>query len=122
MVGALLFVLAGAPAIAGLGCLMARGSGYSAALNLTASIVVFAVAVPLTVTSGGGPHHYWDDYIVFDAAGAWVVLCAAIVYLLSSIYAVGYMRLLGEDDRLPAFYALFAGFALVILVSPLSRW
>ncbi len=49
--------------------------------------------------------------------GAWVILCTAIVYLLASIYAVGYMRLLGEDERLWGFYALFAGFALTILLS-----
>ena len=39
------------------------------------------------------------------------LLCTAIVYFLASIYAVGYMRLLGEDERLSQFYALFAGFA-----------
>ena len=49
--------------------------------------------------------------------GAWVILCTAIVYLLASIYSIGYMRLLGEDDRLWGFYALFAGFALTILLS-----
>ncbi len=120
MIGALLLVLVAAPALAALGCLMAR-PGRAAALNLAAGIVVFAVAVPLAMLSDGGPHRYWGDYIVFDAAGAWVVLCAAIVYLLSSIYAVGYMRLVGEDQRLPSFYALFAGFALAILVAPLMN-
>jgi len=121
MIGALLLVLAVAPAAAALGCTASRGPGQAAALNLAAAIVVFAVAVPLAVLSRGGPYRYWGGYIVFDLAGAWVVLCAAIVYLLSSIYAIGYMRLLGEDERLPSFYALFAGFALTILVSPLMN-
>ena len=121
MVGALLLLLTGAPALTIFGCLVSRGPRAAAMLNLAAGIVAFAVAVPLTVMSGGGPFRYWDDYIVFDTAGAWVVLCAAIVYLLSSIYAVGYMRLLDEDARLPAFYALFAGFALAILVSSLMN-
>ena len=49
--------------------------------------------------------------------GAWVILCTAIVYLLASIYSIGYMRLLGEDERLWGFYALFSGFALTILIS-----
>ena len=46
-----------------------------------------------------------------------MILCTAIVYLLASIYSIGYMRLLGEDNRLWGFYALFAGFALTILLS-----
>jgi hydrogenase-4 component F len=121
MAGAFLLLLTAAPAAAILGCLVARSPAGAAMINLAASIVVFAIAAPLTVISSGGPHRYWGDYVVFDSAGAWVILCAAIVYLLSSIYAVGYMRLLGEDDRLPAFYALFASFALAILVSPLMN-
>ena len=46
-----------------------------------------------------------------------MILCTAIVYLLASIYSIGYMRLLGEDERLWIFYALFSGFALTILFS-----
>jgi hydrogenase-4 component F len=118
MGGALLLVLVLAPALAVLGCLLARPRA-AAMLNLGAGVVVFIAAVPLTVLSGGGPHRYWGDMIILDAPGAWVVLCAAVVYLLSSIYAIGYMPLLGEDQRLPSFYALFAGFALTILISPL---
>ena len=38
-----------------------------------------------------------------------------IVYMLSSIYAVGYMRLLNEEERLPLFYGLFSGFAFTML-------
>ena len=38
------------------------------------------------------------------------ILCTAIVYFLASIYAVGYMRLLSEDDRLLRFYALVRRF------------
>ncbi len=120
MIGALLLLLVAAPALAILGCIAARPH-QAAMLNLAASIVVFAVAVPLTVLSSGGLHYYWGHTVVLDALGAWVVLCAAIVYLLSSIYAVGYMRLVGEDERLPSFYALFAGFALAILISPLMN-
>ena len=83
-------------------------------LNLGAAVVSFAAAIPLTVLSADGPHRYWANYILIDMLGAWVALCAAIVYLLASIYAVGYMRLLGEDAKLWGFYALFALFALTI--------
>ena len=56
--------------------------------------------------------------MVVDMPGAWVTLCTAVVYLLASIYAVGYMRLLeGEGDKLWSFYALFSGFALTVLLS-----
>ena len=44
-----------------------------------------------------------------------MILCVSIVYTLASIYAVGYMRLLDEDERLPRFYALFSGFAFTML-------
>ena len=64
---------------------------------------------------------YWGDYVIIDRMSAWVVLCTAIVYLLASIYAVGYMRLLKEDDRLFRFYALFAGFGLTTLAGPLMN-
>ena len=69
-------------------------------LNLAASLVVFAAAIPLTVLSANGPYHYLGEYVVVDMTGAWVMLCTAIVYLLASIYSIGYMRLLDEDDRL----------------------
>ena len=73
--------------------------------------------VPLAVLSASGPYLLSGRYVVVDMTGAWVILCTAIVYLLASIYSIGYMRLLGEDERLWGFYALFSGFALTILVS-----
>ena len=53
--------------------------------------------------------------------GAWVLLCTGIVYLLASIYAIGYMRMLDEHERLPHFYTLFALFALTMLLAPLMN-
>jgi hydrogenase-4 component F len=121
MAGALLAALVLAPGIAILGSLLLRRARIAEGLNLLGSIVVFAAAVPLTVLSRNGPYFYWGGTILLDAPGAWVILCAAIVYLLASIYAVGYMRLIGEEERLPRFYALFAGFALTILASALMN-
>jgi len=44
----------------------------------------------------------------------------AAVYLLASMYAIGYMRTREDGDRrLSVFYALFAGFALTMLFAPL---
>jgi hydrogenase-4 component F len=117
MAGELLIVMLLAPAIASALCLLVRSPRLAEIVNLAASLVVFATTVPLTVTSASGPYHYVSGYVVIDMTGAWVILCTAIVYLLASIYSIGYMRLLGEDDRLWGFYALFSGFALTILLS-----
>jgi hydrogenase-4 component F len=118
MAGALLLAMLIAPAAAAIGCLLVRTPGRPEKLNLAASIVVFVTAVSLAVLSGSGPYRYWDNYLVVDMAGAWVAVCTAIVYLLASIYAVGYMRLLAEEaEKLWSFYALFSGFALTILLT-----
>ena len=58
---------------------------------------------------------YYTVISAIEPLSAWVLLCTGIVYLLASIYAVGYMRMLGEQDRLPRFYMLFATFALTML-------
>ena len=117
MTGALLLVIMIAPAFSAVGCILVRTPRVAEGLNLGASLVVFVTAIPLTVLSSGGPFYYLSDYIVIDLTGTWVILCTGIVYLLASIYSIGYMRLLGEDERLWGFYALFSGFALTILLS-----
>ena len=122
MVGSLLLALVIAPAAAALGCLAFHKRSIAEKLNLAASIIVVVAAIPLAVLSASGPYRFWDDYIVVDMPGAWVTLCTAIVYLLASIYAVGYMRLLKEEEeKLWSFYALFAGFALAVLVSTIMN-
>ncbi|MHB1514262.1 MAG: proton-conducting transporter transmembrane domain-containing protein [Acidiferrobacteraceae bacterium] len=121
MRGCLLLILTFSPVLAIIGSLVARRPRVAEYLNLAASIVVALAALPLPFLSLGGPHLYWDGYVLLDPPGAWVLLCVAIVYLLSSIYAVGYMRLLDEEPRLYVFYALFAGFALTMLAAPLMN-
>ncbi|MGH7094653.1 MAG: proton-conducting transporter membrane subunit, partial [Stellaceae bacterium] len=83
--------------------------------------VAFAGALPLPFLIGGRELLFWDDYVLLDRTGAWVILCTAIVYFLASIYAIGYMRLLREERRLYFFYALFAGFGLTTLIGPLMN-
>ncbi|WP_150291043.1 proton-conducting transporter membrane subunit [Sphingobium estronivorans] len=119
--GTLIVLLLLCPAIAVAGSLAGRSPRLAEAINLLASIGSFAVAVALVWRATPEPVIYGRSYIALDALGAWVILCAAIVYLLSSIYAIGYMRMLDEDERLPGFYALFAGFALTIFVGPLMN-
>jgi hydrogenase-4 component F len=121
MVGALLLAVALAPTVAIALVLLARRPELSPWLNLAASIISFAAAVPLPWLVYGQAYVYWGTYIIIDALSAWVIFCAAVVYVLASIYAVGYMRLLDADERLPLFYALFAGFALTTLVGPMMN-
>lgn len=105
-----------APLVALVGVLLLRRPRIAEYLNLLASITVFAAAVPLPFLVQT-PLFFWHNYLFVDALGGWVALCTAVVYLLSSIYAVGYMRLLVQDKHLPGFYALFAGFAWSMLVA-----
>jgi hydrogenase-4 component F len=118
MVGPILLAMLTAPAAAALGCLLVHRVRVAEYLNLLASVVVLAAAIPLTALSAYGPYRFLADYIVVDLPGSWVTLCTSIVYFLASIYAIGYMRLLkGEEGRLWSFYSLFAAFAWTVLVS-----
>jgi hydrogenase-4 component F len=118
MPGAFLVAMLIAPTAAVIVCLLMQRHGKPDMVNLAASIVVFPLAIALTVYSASGPYRYLDDYLVVDMPGAWVALCTAVVYLLASIYAVGYMRhVVQEGESLWSFYALFSGFAFTILLS-----
>ena len=121
MVGALLLAIVLAPSAAIVLILLTRRPRWAEGLNLTASAIAFLAALPLPALSLSWRHVYWNRYVILDPFGAWVILCAAIVYLLASIYAVGYMRLLDEEERLPRFYALFAGFGLTTLIGPMMN-
>jgi hydrogenase-4 component F len=120
-VGPLLLVIAMAPLLAVIGCLLARRPRQAEAFNLIGSAASLLCALPLPFLIDGREVLFWGDYIIVDRLAAWVILCTSIVYFLASIYAVGYMRLLGEDGRLYKFYALFAGFGLTTLVGPLMN-
>ena len=121
MVGGLLLALGGAPLAALVLCLIVRRPRVCEGLNLAASTICFAAALPLPFLIDGQERLFWGGYVILDRLSAWVILCTAIVYVLASIYAVGYMRLLEQEDRLFQFYALFAGFGLTTLVGPLMN-
>jgi hydrogenase-4 component F len=108
----LLILLLGAPSVAIVASLALPGPTRAECANLAASGVSFAAAIGLVVAAPADGAIFGGGYLLVDPLGAWVVLCAAAVYLLASIHARGYMRLLDEDARLGRFYALFAGFAL----------
>jgi hydrogenase-4 component F len=120
-VGLLIDAILLAPLLAVFACLLIREPRGSEAANLAASVVCFACAIPLPYLARAEPMLFWNDYLILDRTAAWVIMCTAIVYLLASVYAVGYMRLLQVDQRLYLFYALFAGFGLTTLIGPLMN-
>ncbi|MBS0232308.1 MAG: hypothetical protein JSR99_02345 [Proteobacteria bacterium] len=110
-----------APVFAIILILIVRRPSFAEFVNLLASGVSLVSTLAIFIFADNGKFAFWNGYVVVDGLGIWAVLCAAIVYFLASVYAIGYMRLLGEADRLPTFYALFAGFALSTLVGPLMN-
>lgn len=121
MITTLILIILLAPLAAVLGCLAVRRPRPAEFLNLAAAIAVFLATLRLLPESLDGPFYFWNDYLIVDALGAWVLLCVSSVYLLGSVYAIGYMRILNEDARLHRFYALYAGFGLTMLTSPLMN-
>lgn len=117
--GLRLLILLLAPVLVVVLGLAVRRARFSEYLNLAASVVVVLVALPLPFLDDL-PITLLDGYLLVDPLGAWVVMCVAVVYLLSSIYAVGYMRHdVRRQAQLPLFYALLAAFALSMLIAPL---
>jgi len=89
--------------------------------NLVAAAVCLIASLWLVVHFDGA-RTFINDYVLFDALGAWTLVCTCVVYCLASIYAVGYMRLLREEEaRLPGFYALFSLFAATMICGPLMN-
>lgn len=87
-------------------------------INFVSAFVVFAVSLVLLITDGGKQQIYLSGYILVSPLGNWVTFCVGLVYLLSSIYSVGYMRLLkASPKQLSKFYGLMEGFALSMLVA-----
>ncbi len=108
-----------APTLAIILILAIRRARAAEFLNLAAAIVTLCASAALLARAPARPVILGDGFLLSSPLGLWVVLCVALVYALASIYAIGYMRLLTEEaSHLPRFYALFAGFALTMLVAP----
>jgi hydrogenase-4 component F len=113
----LLILLFAAPFAAVVLSFAVRSSRLSEYATVLAAIIDLAVSIPLLIQVLNGPVILMRNYVQVDPLGAWVIVCISIVYTLASIYAVGYMRLLDEDERLPLFYGLFSGFAFTMLAA-----
>ena len=108
-IGTLTLALALAPALAIVLILLIRRARAAEALNLAASAVSLLAILMILASRNESGLTFWGSYVIIDGLGTWTILCAAIVYFLASLYAVGYMRLLDQEDRLYRFYAMFAG-------------
>jgi hydrogenase-4 component F len=113
----LLILLFAAPVAAIVLSLALRRSRVAEYATVAAATVDLLVSGPLLLRALQGDAVFAHAYIRVDTLAAWVIVCISIVYILSSIYAVGYMRLLNEEPRLPVFYALFSGFAVTMLAA-----
>ncbi|MGN6097480.1 MAG: proton-conducting transporter transmembrane domain-containing protein [Bosea sp. (in: a-proteobacteria)] len=120
-VATLTLVLVLAPAAAIVLILLIGRPRAAEMLNLAASALSLLAILGILAARPATELTFWGDYVVIDGFGTWTILCAAIVYFLASLYAVGYMRQLGEEGRLHRFYALFAGFGLSTLVGPMMN-
>ena len=120
-IGSLSLAMVLAPATAIVLIMVIGRSRPAEMINLIASAISLASIMAILLISPVRTTAFWNGYVVIDGLGVWTILCAAIVYFLASIYAVGYMRLLGEPERLHRFYAMFAGFALSTLIGPMMN-
>lgn len=121
MLTTLLIIMLLMPVIAILLALITRHPRIAEFSNLIASSITLLSVLPMPFLSLKGPFYFIHDYFILDSISAWILLCVSIVYFLSSIYAIGYMRMLHEGKRLYYFYILFAAFALVMLMAPLMN-
>ncbi len=91
-------------------------------VNLAAAVIDFLLVIYLLLTVPATGETALHEYLLLDGFGVWVMLCLATVYLLASVYAIGYMRLMhGEQARLNRFYGLFAAFALTMFLAPVQN-
>ncbi len=119
--GSLALTMTLAPAVAIILIVMIGRPRAAETINLIASAISLASIGAILRIAPGASTVFWKGYVIIDGLGVWTILCAALVYFLASIYAVGYMRLLGEPERLHRFYAMFAGFALSTLIGPMMN-
>ncbi|OIQ94094.1 hydrogenase-4 component B [mine drainage metagenome] len=119
MIWNVLYAIWAVTALAAVGSWASRRSRIAEALNLAAAIIDLILVIVLLIASPDTTITALNHYLLLDDFGVWVMLCLAIVYLLASVYAIGYMRWMhGEAARLHRFYSLFAAFALTMFLAP----
>lgn len=88
-------------------------------VNLAAALGVFACSLILLIFTSNRQSNLLHGYLIISSFGNWVTFCVSTVYLLASIYSVGYIPLLKlNPSHSRRFYMLMEGFALSMLVAP----
>lgn len=122
MLGNLLGMLFGITLLASIGCWILPGTRTAERLNLAAATIDGILVAMLLVSTPLRGTDLLDGYLLLDPLGLWVMLCTALVYLLASIHAIGYMRKRQEEGRrLNRFYGLFSAFALTLFLAPVQN-
>ena len=90
-IGFLALAMTLAPSIAIVLVLAIRRPRPAEMINLIASVISLASISAILLTAPRSSVMFWNGYVVIDGLGVWTILCAALVYFLASIYAVGYL-------------------------------
>ncbi|WP_298292447.1 proton-conducting transporter membrane subunit [Thiomonas sp.] len=119
MIWNVLYTIWAVTAVAMAGSWVSRHARVAEGLNLAAAIIDFILVCVLLAATPPQGATALQGYLLLDDFGVWVMFCLAVVYLLASVYAIGYMRWMhGEQARLHRFYSLFAAFALTMFLAP----
>lgn len=123
VIGSLVIILLAAPCFAVLIALLTRSNKVSSALNWLCSIVCFVTSVLLVIVNAThvGEHILFYQLILVDPLASWVLLCTCTVYALASTYSMGYIGYYQLGKRLPAYYALIAAFAFVMILGAMMN-
>ena len=104
MIWNLLYAIWAVTALAVVASWVSRRSRVAELLNLAAAVIDFVLVVVLLVVTPAQGATALNHYLLLDGFGVWVMFCLSIVYLLASVYAIGYMRWMhGEQARLHRF-------------------
>ncbi|MHB1679432.1 MAG: proton-conducting transporter transmembrane domain-containing protein [bacterium] len=113
------------PFIAGLCSFVLRNKRAAEALTFISSIISLIISfVFLIRLISGEAISIFNNTIVIDKFSAYIVLLVALVYFLSSMYSISYMRFAVKNEGLTdneffRYYLLINLFALTMLVAPI---
>ena len=91
---------------------------FSSSLDLIGAFVILYFSISLKTVS------IFNGAIVIDKFGSYIILLVSIVYFVSSMYGISYMRLAIEDEHITdgeffRYYLFLNLFALTMLVAPM---
>ncbi|MDA8273096.1 MAG: proton-conducting transporter membrane subunit [Deltaproteobacteria bacterium] len=91
---------------------------FSSSLDLIGAFVILYFSISLKTVS------IFNGAIVIDKFGSYIILLVSIVYFVSSMYGISYMRLAIEDEQMTdgeffRYYLFLNLFALTMLIAPM---